>query len=280
MSNKELELQSKNLNNNTQIKPKKKVKKDKNLLSFQDDDDDIASSSSSDLKKFKMKSSIDTDPKNSLAKEQPIIKTVLDLDTETDTKDKNSEKLVEENKSRNKAVKEEEVEEEKAITKPVLSSAERKEETRLKIKQLEEELMNKANKKKADEEAKSNQKKSFLELQKEKYSKSAIIGKRRKINETDTLDKLFSFQSKLKSTKADTNQESNPLNEKECELHSVPNCQSCNRDIDSNQEENIGDSWMTHKLKFEKDRLGKDLNQRKDKLEDYTVIDPRAQKKN
>jgi hypothetical protein len=49
------------------------------LLSFQDDDDDIASSSSSDLKKFKMKSSIDTDPKNSLTKEQPIIKTVLDL---------------------------------------------------------------------------------------------------------------------------------------------------------------------------------------------------------
>jgi hypothetical protein len=58
-------------------------------------------------------------------------------------------------------------------------------ETRLKIKQLEEELMNKANKNKSAEEAKSTQKKSFLELQKEKYSKSATIGKRRKINETD-----------------------------------------------------------------------------------------------
>lgn len=91
---------------------------------------------------------------------------------------------------------------------------------------------------------------------------------------------MFSFQSKLKGTKTDTAQESNSLNEKECELHSVPNCQSCNRNIDSNQQEDIGDSWMAHKLKFEKDRLGKDLNQRRDKLEDYTVIDPRAQKKN
>lgn len=73
-----------------------------------------------------------------------------------------------------------------------------------------------------------------------------------------------------------------------CDLHFIANCQSCQRwdntafpdDLREQEEEEAGDrQWMSHALKFEKDRLGKDLTWRKKAEEDLVVIDPREKEK-
>ncbi|KAF2087509.1 cyclophilin-like protein [Saccharata proteae CBS 121410] len=65
-----------------------------------------------------------------------------------------------------------------------------------------------------------------------------------------------------------------------CELHYVPNCQSCKKwddgDLDQAEEdEDDDDNWVGHALTFEKDRLGKDLEWKRKNEEELVVIDPR-----
>jgi len=68
-----------------------------------------------------------------------------------------------------------------------------------------------------------------------------------------------------------------------CDLHFVPNCQSCR----SWDEQGSGDAevddddkgWMSHALSFEKDRLGKDLTWKKKNEEELVVIDPKEKAK-
>lgn len=66
-----------------------------------------------------------------------------------------------------------------------------------------------------------------------------------------------------------------------CDLHFIPNCKSCNwHDTAEGQEEDEkAVDWMSHKLTFEKDRLGKDLMWKKKNEEELVVIDTREKTK-
>jgi peptidyl-prolyl cis-trans isomerase SDCCAG10 len=68
-----------------------------------------------------------------------------------------------------------------------------------------------------------------------------------------------------------------------CDLHFVANCQSCSKwDEEDNKEEDEdlgGTAWMSHKLSFAKDRLGKDLEWKRKNEEELVVIDPREREK-
>ena len=69
-----------------------------------------------------------------------------------------------------------------------------------------------------------------------------------------------------------------------CDLHFVANCQSCQSwdqhfgdDVEAQDDDN--ESWLSHALSFEKDRLGKDLTWKKKNEEELVVIDPREKEK-
>lgn len=64
-----------------------------------------------------------------------------------------------------------------------------------------------------------------------------------------------------------------------CDLHFIPNCQSCKSwDTNDGAQEDDDDKdtagWMAHKLSFAKDTLGKDLEWKR-KMQEIEVIDPR-----
>ena len=65
-----------------------------------------------------------------------------------------------------------------------------------------------------------------------------------------------------------------------CALHFIPNCQSCSKwdEEEADDEDDLGDGWMGHKLTFAKDRLGKDLEWKK-KNEELSVYDPKEREK-
>ncbi|KAI9729234.1 MAG: Peptidyl-prolyl isomerase cwc27 [Cirrosporium novae-zelandiae] len=68
-----------------------------------------------------------------------------------------------------------------------------------------------------------------------------------------------------------------------CDLHFIANCQSC-RSWDQQPEADDGNdkddrSWMSHVLSFEKDRLGKDLNWKRQNEDELVVIDPKEKSK-
>ncbi|EPS44494.1 hypothetical protein H072_1533 [Dactylellina haptotyla CBS 200.50] len=62
-----------------------------------------------------------------------------------------------------------------------------------------------------------------------------------------------------------------------CDLHFIPNCKSCNwhENAEGQEEEDNDASWMSHKLTFERDRLGKDLTWKRKNEEELVVIDTR-----
>ena len=68
-----------------------------------------------------------------------------------------------------------------------------------------------------------------------------------------------------------------------CDLHFIANCQSCSKwdqDGAKEDEEDLGGTgWMSHKLSFAKDRLGKDLEWKRKNEEELVVIDPREREK-
>jgi peptidyl-prolyl cis-trans isomerase SDCCAG10 len=64
-----------------------------------------------------------------------------------------------------------------------------------------------------------------------------------------------------------------------CDLHFIPNCQSCKSwdtgdDAADGDKDEQGTDWMSHKLSFAKDVLGKDLEWKR-KMQEIEVIDPR-----
>lgn len=64
-----------------------------------------------------------------------------------------------------------------------------------------------------------------------------------------------------------------------CELHFVPNCQSCSRwdrEEQEDDDDDTGDGWMSHRLTFEKDRLGKDLEWKRQNEQIMEVFDTKA----
>ncbi|KAL5611920.1 uncharacterized protein BROUX77_002076 [Berkeleyomyces rouxiae] len=66
-----------------------------------------------------------------------------------------------------------------------------------------------------------------------------------------------------------------------CDLHYIPNCESC-RAWDKQEKEEVSDDegWMGHALSFAADKLGKDLSYRKKAEEELVVIDPLAKARN
>ncbi len=60
-----------------------------------------------------------------------------------------------------------------------------------------------------------------------------------------------------------------------CDLHFIANCQSCTAWDKQDKEESDDEGWMSHKLSFAADKLGKDLRNRKKAEEELVVIDPR-----
>lgn len=72
-----------------------------------------------------------------------------------------------------------------------------------------------------------------------------------------------------------------------CDLHFIANCQSCKAwdDPEAEAKEAADDdddhSWMTHELRFGKDKFGKDLNWKKqhEEADSLVVIDPRQREK-
>lgn len=116
------------------------------------------------------------------------------------------------------------------------------------------------------------------------------------------LDILSAFRSKLESAPKETlpqrDQKKDESPEKKpdtngdadedpeailCELHFIPNCQSCKAWDDPGAAQEDEDSndvgWMNHALSFEKDRLGKDLEWKRKNEEELVVIDPREKEK-
>ena len=67
-----------------------------------------------------------------------------------------------------------------------------------------------------------------------------------------------------------------------CDLHFIINCESCQKwDSEQNKEEDdaFGSSLIGHKLSFAKDRLGKDLEWKRQNEKELVVIDPREKAK-
>lgn len=69
-----------------------------------------------------------------------------------------------------------------------------------------------------------------------------------------------------------------------CDLHFVPNCQSCSKwdaaDAAEKADEDENDTgWMSHALSFAKDRMGKDLEWKRKNEQELVVIDPRDKAK-
>lgn len=60
-----------------------------------------------------------------------------------------------------------------------------------------------------------------------------------------------------------------------CDLHFIANCQSCTAWDKQAKDDSDDEGWMSHRLSFAADRLGKDLTNRKKAEEELIVIDPR-----
>jgi peptidyl-prolyl cis-trans isomerase SDCCAG10 len=121
---------------------------------------------------------------------------------------------------------------------------------------------------------------SFVEQMKKEYLKKGKVtkGKAPK-KEDDILKKMTSFSSLIKST-AKSKPKSNATvkakredEEKECALHFVVGCQSCKDTFGNQVDDDDDDGWMNAKLKFKK-AVG--ANVFEPKVDDYTVVDPRA----
>lgn len=105
--------------------------------------------------------------------------------------------------------------------------------------------------------------------------------------EQAALDLLKSFKSKLEQAPAEKNAPQPAINEEDgngedagdgddevCDLHFIANCLSCRAWDKEEKEESDDEGWMSHRLSFAADKLGKDLRYRKKAEEELVVIDP------
>ncbi|KAK6528786.1 Peptidyl-prolyl isomerase cwc27 [Orbilia ellipsospora] len=152
---------------------------------------------------------------------------------------------------------------------------------------------------------------SLLALQASMLPSTSIPARKRKRggNNVDTayenslLEAMSKFKSKLKDAAKNTAQEEegaidamdldndtkaesggiDPDADEQtfCDLHFIPNCKSCNwhETAEGQEEEDNDGSWLSHKLTFERDRLGKDLTWKRKNEEELVVIDTREKAK-
>ncbi len=127
---------------------------------------------------------------------------------------------------------------------------------------------------------KGHQKISLVEQQRQQFqnSQKATVGKRKRDRESEMLTALSGFRKKLSQS-----QESKPLDipiGPECELHGVPDCQSCTwfEHIMDEESEQKPSEWLGHRLVFTNDHLGKNGTRRRAE-DDLEVIDPKAKER-
>lgn len=131
-------------------------------------------------------------------------------------------------------------------------------------------------------------KKSALE---EMIPETAVRGRKRRPGtqsakeEEEALALLRSFKSKLEQAPVEKSTAQPAINydgddeegEGEvCDLHFIAHCQSCKAWDKEEKEESDDEGWMSHRLSFTADKLGKDLSYRKKAEEELVVIDPLA----
>ncbi|KAK3320842.1 cyclophilin-like domain-containing protein [Cercophora scortea] len=138
-------------------------------------------------------------------------------------------------------------------------------------------------------------KKSALE---QMIPETALRGRKRKPagtrEEQEALDLLRSFRSKLEHAPSEKSIAPEPAKAAEgadaadeegqdgdgevCDLHFIANCQSCRAwdKLEEVKDDSDDEGWMSHKLSFAADKLGKDLSYRKKAEEELVVIDPLA----
>ncbi|KAJ5094699.1 Peptidyl-prolyl cis-trans isomerase [Penicillium angulare] len=133
----------------------------------------------------------------------------------------------------------------------------------------------------------------------------ASSGGPRSSAENEALRMFNAFKAKLEGAESRPTQTSNTAShaEKEtkreeddddeeaqlCDLHFIANCQSCQswdnenpEAADADNADHDDEGWMSHQLRFGKDRLGKDLEWKKsnrDDIDSLMVIDPREKEK-
>ncbi|KAJ3158973.1 Peptidyl-prolyl isomerase cwc27 [Geranomyces michiganensis] len=100
--------------------------------------------------------------------------------------------------------------------------------------------------------------------------------KKMKGGESDTLELLKRFQSKLRAPPPPTTSTKSAMDttagDKECDLHFIVNCESCRDTFGAGDEQVDETGWMTSKLVFEKRKAA---NVYEPKIDDYSVEDPR-----
>ncbi|CAG8436127.1 13451_t:CDS:2, partial [Rhizophagus irregularis] len=190
-----------------------------------------------------------------------------DLDDNADTAEEFDRKMKENIRQQQESMK---------LKKESKSAQLSKSETiRQEIEQVKQDIkkLNRSRDEEEDERAKKKAKKSFVQLERQKYLSSgkAASGKRKKGSEADTLEKLKSFLTKIEA--AVPSETEPPLKTEEdaepCLLHSVPNCLSCRDTFGESKTDETDEGWLAHRLVFEKDHKGKDLMQRRDDPNDY-----------
>ncbi|KAG2223588.1 hypothetical protein INT45_001670 [Circinella minor] len=262
-------------------KKKKKEKKQLNLLSFGEEAEEMIPK---DDKKNKKSSSYDFLPEEKKISSTELSPPITDLrKNEKIESMESSPSLPMDNIKEIKKENESKVKNEE-------SSSHQSEIEKLKndIRQMEQDRRDEREGRKDDKEKKK-KKISLIEQQRQKYARrgAADVGglkerKRRGEGDNDTFSKLLAFQQKLSTAKpSSTTTEKKKKELPPCKLHLVPGCESCrdtSLDQNNNEEEEIDDGWMSHKLVFEKDKKGKGSMERTESVDDYLVIDPRVRK--
>ncbi|KAI8329180.1 peptidyl-prolyl isomerase cwc27 [Choanephora cucurbitarum] len=265
-------LEQKKLEEQAQKKKKKGQKKQLNLLSFGEEAAELEPPAA---EKTKMKSSYDFMEHTAAA--DPLILEDTKSEQVAKSSEKRTEKLTE--KQTEKPVKAE-----KSVEKPV--EKKKKEtppppppSTQDTIERLKQDIRNISKPSPTSDlpvPEKKEKKKSLVALERERYvsQQKKKPSKKNKVDDSDVLDQLLAFRKKLSTSQPATEAESKK-EQKICELHDIPNCESCFDASQFNGEDETDDGWISHRLVFDKDLKGKDLMQRKETVDDYVVIDPR-----
>jgi peptidyl-prolyl cis-trans isomerase SDCCAG10 len=104
-----------------------------------------------------------------------------------------------------------------------------------------------------------------------KAFKSKLDGTANETAPTPEDDSRSEQQAEDAGTKGEDENEEAAL----CDLHFIINCQSCSNWTNQDDEDDEAGGWLSHKLSFAKDRLGKDLEWKRKNEEELVVVDPR-----
>ncbi|KAL9541646.1 Peptidyl-prolyl isomerase cwc27 [Mucor bainieri] len=272
-------LEKKKLEAEQAKKKKKGAKKQLNLLSFGEEAAELEPPVD-ETKKPKMKSTYDF-MENAVPTPADLLQVIsqpLADDKKNEKKPSMQEKLkekvrqMEEKKKQEEASKQAEKMEDIVETKAPVDTAAST------IEKLKQDIRNisKVSNEEPMPEPKKEKKVSLVALEREKYASKQKKSKKKanKEDDSDVFNKLMAFRQKISSAKPEDTSTAKK-EQKICQLHDIPNCESC---FDASMLEEVDatdEGWISHQLIFDKDLKGKDLMQRKETVDDYVVIDPR-----